>query len=239
MDVLQRRLAPALSTTVSRPRPGWPAAVAAVLTFGTGALDVTTLTHLGGVFASVMTGNFALTGLALAHCDAAVLTHTAVGLAGYVLGVAAGTRITGRHKAEDPVWPRPVTAALAVEFAVLVVLAVGWEATRGAPVGAAQLALLAAAAAAMGLQGAAMRRLAVTVTTTYLTGTLTGVVATLTGSPRVRTDRASLAALTAAIGGAAVGGLALATVPAAVPMLMLTPVAAVLAPHVRAAVGAI
>lgn len=213
--------------TAGRPQPGWPAAVAAVLTFGTGALDVTTLTHLGGVFASVMTGNFALTGLALAHSDAGLLTHTAVALVGYVLGVAVGARITGRRQAGGPLWPRPVTVTLAVEFGVLLALAVGWEATGAAPTGAAQSALLAAASAGMGLQGAAMRGLGVTVTTTYLTGTLTGVVAALTGSPRARTDWAAFAALAAAIGGAALGGLALATVPAAVPVLLLLPVATV------------
>jgi uncharacterized membrane protein YoaK (UPF0700 family) len=229
MAVLPGRPAPILPATAGHPHPRWPAVVAAVLTFGTGALDVTTLTHLGGVFASVMTGNFALTGLAFARTDAALLTHTAVGLAGYVLGVAAGTRITGRRDSDGPLWPRSVTAALAVQFGVLFGLAVGWEATGATPTGTAQLALLAAAAVAMGLQGAAMRGLGVTVTTTYLTGTLTGVIAALTGSPRARCDRAAVAALIAAIGGAACEGVVLGTVPSAVPLLMLAPVAAVLA----------
>lgn len=229
MAVLPARTAPVLPPTAGRPQPRWPALVAAVLTFGTGALDVTTLTHLGGVFASVMTGNFALTGLAFAHSDAALLTHTAMGLAGYALGVAAGTWITGQRHSEGPLWPRSVTAALAVQLGVLFGLTVGWEATGAAPTGTAQLALLAAAAAAMGLQGAAMRGLGVTVTTTYLTGTLTGVIAALTGSPRARCDRAAVAALMAAIGGAACEGVVLYTVPSAVPLLMLAPVAAVVA----------
>ncbi len=203
--------------------------VAAVLTFGTGVLDVTTLTHLGGVFASVMTGNLALTGLGFARLDAALLTHTAVGLVGYVFGVAAGTRITGRRGSDGSSWPRSVTAALAVQLGVLLGFAVGWEATGTAPAGTGQLALLGAAAAAMGLQSAAMRGLGVTVATTYLTGTLTGVIAALTGSPRTRTDRAAVAALIALIGGAACGALVLSTVPAAVPLFMLVPVAAVAA----------
>lgn len=229
MAVLPGRTAPILPTTAGHPQPRWPAAVAAVLTFGTGALDVTTLTQLGGVFASVVTGNFALTGLAFARSDAALLTHTAVGLAGYAVGVAAGTRIAGRRDSDGPLWPRAVTAALAVQFGVLFGLTVGWEATGAAPTGTAQLALLAMAAAAMGLQGAAMRGLGVTVTTTYLTGTLTGVIAALTGSPRTPCDRAAVAALMAAIGGAACEGVVLDTVPSAVPLLMLAPVAAVLA----------
>ena len=229
MAVLPARTAPIAPATAGHPPPRWPAAVAAVLTFGTGALDVIALTHLGGVFASVMTGNFALTGLALAHSDGALLTHTAVGLVGYVLGVAAGTRITGRHQPGEALWPRSVTAALAVQFGVLFSLAVGWEAAGAAPTGAAQLVLLAAAAADMGLQSAAMRGLGVTVTTTYLTGTLTGLIAAFAGSLRARSEPAAVAALIAIVGGAACAGLVLATAPAAVPLLMLAPVAAVLA----------
>lgn len=207
------------------PHLWWPAAVAAVLTFGTGALDVTTLTHLGGVFASVMTGNFALTGLALAQSDAGPLTHTAVGLASYALGVGTGTLITGPAQPGGALWPRSVTAALAVQFGVLSGLAAAWEAVGPAPTGTAQLALLAAAAATMGLQGAAMRGLGVAVTTTYLTGTLTGLVAAFSRSPRPPCDRAAVTALVAAVAGAASAGLLLA----AAPLLMLVPVAAVLA----------
>jgi uncharacterized membrane protein YoaK (UPF0700 family) len=223
------RTTPTLPATAGHPHPRWPAAVATVLTFGTGAMDVTTLTHLGGVFASVMTGNLALTGLALAHWDATLLTHTAMGLTGYALGVAAGTWITGRHGSHGALWPRSVNAVLAVQLGVLLGLTLGWEATGAVPTGAAQLGLLAAAAAAMGLQGAAMRGLGVTVTTTYLTGTLTAVIAAVTRSPHVGSDRAAIAALIAAIGGAACEATVSVTVPSAVPLLMLTPVAVVLA----------
>ena len=236
------RTAPIVAGKAGHPRPRWPAGVAAVLTFGTGALDVTTLTHLGGVFASVMTGNFALTGLALARSEGALLTHTAVGLAGYALGVVAGTWITGRRESAGTLWPPSVTTTLAVQFGVLIGLGVGWEATGAAPTGVAQLALLTAAAAAMGLQGAAMRGLGVTITTTYLTGTLTGVIATLVGSRCARIDWPALAALSAAVGGAACGGLVLGTVPTALPLLMLVPVAAVVAAagyrHLRPTVSA-
>lgn len=48
--------------------------LAALLAFGSGALDVLALTHLGGVFASMMTGNLALMGFGIAHVDTAVLT---------------------------------------------------------------------------------------------------------------------------------------------------------------------
>jgi uncharacterized membrane protein YoaK (UPF0700 family) len=227
--VRSARLALNKAATAGHPRPQWPAAVAGVLTLGTGALDVTTLTHLGGVFASVMTGNLAMNGLALVRFDTALFTHTAVGLSGYVLGVAAGTWITGRGKSDGALWPGSASTALAVQLGVLVAFGGGWEATHGAPAGSAQLALLTAAAGSMGLQGAAMRGLGVTVTTTYLTGTLTGLVAGLTGSPRARTDPAAVAALIGAVAGAATGGVLLAVWPVAVPLLMLIPVAIVLA----------
>ena len=162
----------------------WPVVVAGVLTFGAGALDVLALTHLGGVFASVMTGNLALMGLGLARADTAAIVHTALAVLGYAVGVAVGSAITGVREPDHPAWPRRVTAALAVQLVAQVALAVGWVATDAAPVGAVQLALLATAAASMGLQGAAVRGLGVPLATTYLTGTLTGLVATLASSTR-------------------------------------------------------
>lgn len=233
MALLAARTAPREPAKTGHPHPRWPVAVAAVLTFGTGALDVTTLNRLGGVFASVMTGNLAMTGLAFARSDATLLAHTGVGLAGYILGVAIGTWIAGRPAADGRLWPRSVTTALVVQLGVLVAFAAGWEATHGAPVGTAQLALLTVAAVSMGLQGAAMRGLRVAVTTTYLTGTLTGLVAAATRSPRAGTDHTAVAALIAAVSGAACGSAVLVVQPSAVPLLMLIPLAAVLAVAMR------
>ena len=209
--------------------PRWPILVAAALAFGTGAIDVTTLTKHGGVFASVITGNLMLTGLAVAHGDVTLIAHTVVAVGGFIVGVATGTRITGPRDPEGPRWPRPVTVALGVELAVLCGFAAGWELAGAAPSGPAQLGLLATVAIGMGLQSAAMRGLGVTVATTYLTGTLTGVIAGLAGSPRARSDRAGVAALAGAIGGAVCAGLLLSTGPAALPLLVLLPLAAVLA----------
>lgn len=203
--------------------------MAGALTFGTGAIDVTALTHLGGVFASVITGNLMLTGLAVARGDSAAVACTGVAIAGFVLGVAAGTRITGPRDTKGPLWPWRVTAALGVEFMVLCGFTVCWELGGAAHTRPAQLGLLGTVAVGMGLQSAAMRGLGVTVATTYLTGTLTGVVAALAGSQRPRADRAGVAALLAGLGGAVCGGVLLLTVPAAVPLLILVPLAVVLA----------
>jgi uncharacterized membrane protein YoaK (UPF0700 family) len=98
-----------------------------------------------------------------------------------------------------------------------------------APAGGLQLGLLAAAAASMGLQGAAMRGLGVTLATTYLTGTLTGLIAARARVPALRSDAPGLAALIAAVAGAACGGLMLMTAPSATPLLWVVPLAAVIA----------
>jgi uncharacterized membrane protein YoaK (UPF0700 family) len=207
----------------------WPVAVAAVLTFGTGALDVLTLTHLGSVFASVMTGNLALMGLGIARVDTSLLIHAAVAVLSYVIGVAAGSRIIGVRAPDSDAWPRPVTATLAVQLAVLVVFAAGWVASGADPTGGVQLALLVCAAGSMGLQSAAMRGLGAAVATTYLTGTLTSLIAARMGAPRKRSDAAGIASLTAAVGGAACGGVLLLFAPSVAPVLTLVPLTAVLA----------
>lgn len=65
--------------------------LAAALAFGTGAMDVASVTRLGGVFSSVMTGNLVLLGLAAARPSGELATHTALAFAGYVTGAALGT----------------------------------------------------------------------------------------------------------------------------------------------------
>jgi uncharacterized membrane protein YoaK (UPF0700 family) len=207
----------------------WPVVVAALLTFGAGTLDVVALTHLGGVFASVMTGNLALMGLGLARADGTTILHTVVAVLSYVIAVAVGTRITGTRESGDPAWPRSVTATLSVQIVVQCALAIGWVMSHAAPAGGLQLGLLAAAAASMGLQGAAMRGLGVTLATTYLTGTLTGLIAARARMPALRSDAPGLAALIAAVGGAACGGLMLTIAPSATPLLCVVPLAAVIA----------
>jgi uncharacterized membrane protein YoaK (UPF0700 family) len=203
---------------------------AAALTFGTGAVDVVAYLRLGESFASVMTGNLVLLGLAAAQRSATLAGHTAVALAGCALGVGIGTRIAGRPRPDGPDWPPGVTAALLVELGVLAGFSVGWELTRGRPSGWAQLTLLAVAALGMGVQSAAVRRLPAAPSTTYLTGALTGLIATLTSLQRPRpADRRALAVVGAAACGAAAGGVLLNVLPEALPALPLGALAATIA----------
>jgi|SRR5579859_1389011 len=203
--------------------------IAIALTFCSGAMDVASFTRLGNVFASVMTGNIVLGGLALARGSVTLASHTAVAIAGYVVGVAAASRIAvgaaGRTPAGDDrggAWPPHVTWALSAELALLAGFAAGWEITGGRPAGWAQFCLLAAAAAAMGMQSSAVVHMGLTqVSTTYLTGTLTGLVSSLVSPGGTQDGPRRIGVLLGLVAGATLGGLLLATAPDGVPALPL------------------
>ena len=58
--------------------------------FAAGAVDVISFATLGGVFASAMTGNFALLAYYVAQSDAQSAMGSVVALSGFVLGCARG-----------------------------------------------------------------------------------------------------------------------------------------------------
>ena len=192
-----------------------------------GALDALGFLALGGVFASVMTGNLVLLGLGAGTRNGGLATHAIVAIGGYVLGVAAGTAGSGSAPRPDTVgWSRRLHAVLAAELVLVVAFTVGWELVRSRSSSLAQLGLIAVAAAAMGLQSAVMRRsTGNTLSTTYLTGTLTGVVSALAGGGPVREELIGAGVLAAALGGAALSGVVLTEWPSwapVVPLLALT-----------------
>jgi uncharacterized membrane protein YoaK (UPF0700 family) len=200
---------------------------AVVLTLGTGAMNVAVFTRLGSVFASVMTGNLVVLGLAAERLSATLATHTLIAIAGYVAGVAAGARLVPAGRL--PGWRmHRVIPVLLVEFVLLAGFTVGWELTGTRPHGASQLILLAIATAAMGTQSTAARDLSSRVSTTYLTGTLTTVISELVtrGDRRVQWREASQ--IVAMAVGAALGGLVLAVAPGALPAVPLVALAAVI-----------
>jgi uncharacterized membrane protein YoaK (UPF0700 family) len=206
-----------------QPKRGVPLIVQAVaLTFASGATDITSLTRLGEVFASVMTGNLVLLGLAVERTSADLAAHTLVAFAGYAGGVAIGSLIAGPSHREDALWPRRVTTALVVELVIFAGFTAGWELAGSHPAGASQLLLLAAVTVAMGIQSAAVRGLGAKIATTYLTGTLTAVVGSLVNRElSLRDNRTNLAVLGAAAAGAAAGGGLIAAAPRALPVLQM------------------
>lgn len=98
----------------------------------------------------------------------------------------------------------------------------------GHPAGGRRLALLALAAAAMGIQSAAVRRLG-QISTTYLTSTLTALFTGLAPRRKPEGTGHSAAILVTAVGGAALGTLAALRAPDWVPADILIPIAVVLA----------
>ncbi|HEX6520097.1 MAG TPA: YoaK family protein [Streptosporangiaceae bacterium] len=227
---------------MNRPRQQATTLIAIALTFGSGAMDVASFTRLGNVFASVMTGNIVLCGLAIAHGSASLIAHTATAFAGYVAGVAGGTRIAWHHAAQsgsgaEPeagkgAWAPHVRATLIAELALLIGFFAGWDIAGSAPSGAAQYWLLATATAAMGIQASAVINMGLNdVSTTYLTGTLTGLVRSLASPRRDKRGRGKReglirpGVLAGLLAGALLSGLLVKTAPAGVPAL---PVAAMI-----------
>jgi uncharacterized membrane protein YoaK (UPF0700 family) len=205
-----------------------------LLTLPTGAVDAACFLHLGHVFSSVVTGTMVLLGVAAGTHDAGLAAHCAVALASYICGVLIGAptaaRSAGRRAAgggQRPAWPASVSAALAVEFCILTAFCAGWELEGGRPGGTGQLVLLALVSVSMGIQGASVRQLG-QMSTTYLTGTLTGVVAVLTTREKPEGLARSLGVFAALITGALVSAVVTARVPRLLPVVILLPLALVL-----------
>jgi uncharacterized membrane protein YoaK (UPF0700 family) len=202
--------------------------IAIALTFGSGANDVAAFTRLGGVFTSVMTGNIVFLGLAVAERSVSLASHTAVAIAGYSTGVAVATWVSNGFKQRSPaggasVLPGHVRWTLSAELVLLAGGAVGWEITGARPGGGAEFALLAVAAAAMGVQSAAVNEMGFSnFSTTFLTGTLTWLVSS---AARPGGDAADwprrLSALIALAAGACLSGYLVANAARVVPVLAL------------------
>jgi uncharacterized membrane protein YoaK (UPF0700 family) len=209
--------------------------IAVLLTFASGASDVASFTRLGNVFTSVMTGNITVFGLSLARGSASLAMHTALAVAGYAAGVAAGTLI-GRYRAArapdkpaaEPAgenWPAHMTLTLAAELTLLTGVLIGWEGAGSRPAGPAQYVILAVAACAMGIQSAAVVQLGLgNVSTTYLTGTLTGLVSEIF-RPDTKIGWRRPGVLAGLLGGASLAGVLVANAAWAVPCLPLIGVA--------------
>ena len=208
--------------------------IAVALTFGSGANDVASFTRLGGVFTSVMTGNIVLWGLATAKQSVELASHTAVSIAGYIAGVAIGTWVAHGFKAAShgkpaddegraSVLPGHVNWTLSGELILLAGFTAGWEITGGSPAGWVQFCLLAVLAAAMGMQSSSVNEMGLaSVSTTFLTGTLTGLVSSLV-SPGKHTPQGlrRSGVLVGLAAGALLCGLLVATAVDLVPVLPL------------------
>jgi uncharacterized membrane protein YoaK (UPF0700 family) len=198
----------------------------AVLALTAGAVNAVTFVRLGRVFSSVITGNLALLGVAAGQRAGNLAENGSLALAGFAFGVLAGTLVARTARSDRRIWPRRATVTLAAELLVLIGFSAGWLVTDGHPAGAAQLALLAVVATALGMQSAAVRHLGL-MSSTYLTSTLTGILEVVPVGRLPASWQRSVSALCALVVGAALGGVTATASPALVPVVVLIPLAAV------------
>lgn len=200
-----------------------------LLTLVTGSIDAIGFTRLGGVFTSVMTGNMVLLGVATGKGDVSLAIHTGVAFLGFVAGSLIGARVAGHAHENDGLWPRPILTALVLELAVLCVFATWWELVAVAPIGSAEYALLTINAVALGVQSAATLRFGISgLSTTYLTGTLTQLIASIAKRKEPVLGRSAFILL-ALIVGAGLGAVLAVHAPRFAPVLPIAALAFVVA----------
>ncbi len=216
----------------------WPAAArdyrVVLLTITSGAVNAVSFLALGRVFSSIITGNLVLLGVAVTTHSSTEAVHAGLGIAGYAAGILVAAPLAARRSDQAGTWPGSVTATLAAELIVLAGFCIGWELSGGSPHDGGQLALLIVAAAAMGMQSAAVRQLG-KMSSTYLTSTLLGVLASLATRTRPEGLGRSLGALAAIVVGALAGGMLARSAYAWLPVAVLLPLAVVVAGSVAGA----
>jgi uncharacterized membrane protein YoaK (UPF0700 family) len=143
--------------------------------FAAGAVDVVSFATLGGVFASAMTGNFALLAYYVAQSDSQAAMGSVVALIGFVLGCALGV-FERRSRAQGQALSLLLTteAGLLLFFALY---AVWTPHAAHAPSDHLQILLLAVA---MGVQSVIGQT--ISATTIVFTTTLTKMVGTIADS---------------------------------------------------------
>jgi uncharacterized membrane protein YoaK (UPF0700 family) len=187
------------------PRHGPLPILLLLLTVGTGVVDAVSILSLGRVFVANMTGNVVFVGFAAAGAPGFSLSASLWALGGFVAGAYFGgvlvRRITG-HRGR--LFAGAVVIETVLLLAALIISAVGGKALTASGVDA----IAASAAAALGLQNAVVRKLAVPdLTTTVLTMTLTGIAADTSPAGRGATIGRRVLAVTAMFAGAVVGAL--------------------------------
>ncbi|MGX7678301.1 DUF1275 family protein [Jatrophihabitans sp. DSM 45814] len=196
-----------------------------LLAINSGATDAIGFVSLGGAFTSVMTGNMILLGIAATDSDGSVALRSGLAIVLFMVGCFLGARIAQTPDPGDSIWPKQVTVALWAELLALAVYAVGWSASGGHPSASLQPVLLGANAVALGIQSSAIMRFGVSgLSTTYMTGTLTTVVAALARGQHPRNVLPSAKILVGLIAGAAAAALLAEHAALAVPLVQLVPV---------------
>lgn len=200
---------PALPARRTRPDPGRVhLALLLVLTFSTGIVDAIGYLGLEKVFAGNMTGNVVILGMALAGSDDLPLRGPTVALLGFLTGALVGGRIV--RSVAGGQWSRRIGAVFACVGLILAALAAALFVIGGAPQGTPLLVIVAFLSAAMGLQAATARHLAVRdITTVVVTSLITGLASDAAVSGAKQPWPRRVLALLLLIAGALVGALTL------------------------------
>jgi len=142
--------------------------------FAAGTVDVISFATLGGVFASAMTGNFALLAYYVSQSDSTSAMGSVVALMGFVLGCALGV-LQRRGRPQDQALGLLITteASLLLFFALYAM----WTPHANGPSDHLQILLLAVA---MGVQAVVGQT--ISLTTIVFTTTLTKLVGTIADS---------------------------------------------------------
>ena len=229
------------STRLDTVRRADPLLVAlGMLTLVTGLVDAACYLGLGRVFTANMTGNVVLLAFGAAGTQGLPVLGPTVSLLVFLVGALGGGRLAARlvRPANTPVSAstrqRWLSITLLIELGLVItagLVAIGLPVDGG---GGRRYVVIALLAAALGLQNATVRRLAVPdLTTTVLTLTLTGLAAdswlARGQSPRAGRRLATVGLMAA---GALVGALLL-RVDLALPVLVAAVVIALAAVQLR------
>ena len=145
------------------------------LTFCTGVVDAVGYLGLDKVFAGNMTGNVVILGMALAGADDLPWVGPLLALFAFMFGAVVGGRVL---RPVEVGWVTRTTWLITVVGIVLAGLAVALFILGGKPPQPWELVITFFLAAAMGLQAATARHIAVKdVTTVVVTSTITGFAA--------------------------------------------------------------
>jgi uncharacterized membrane protein YoaK (UPF0700 family) len=196
------------------------------MTVVTGLVDATSYLKLGHVFVANMTGNVVFLGFGIAGAAGISVWASLTALGSFLVGGVVGGRIGVLWSSDRA---RHLAAATSTEL-LLVAAALAVAATSTHDIGtASRYAVIVLLAAAMGVQNAAARKLAVAdLTTTVLTMTLTGLAAdsALAGGHGSKLGRRALS-VAAMLLGASIGGLLVLKVDNPAPLALATGLLAV------------
>lgn len=156
-----------------------------LLTFAAACVDAISFLGVGDVFTANMTGNTVLLGLAVGQGHGWKALKSILALVGFILGVAGGTMLVDRYPQRGR-WSAWITRSILAEAVFLAIFAFTWLWAGRNPGISVKYLLIVVSAIAMGMQSATVRYLNVPgVVTTYITGTITSIIAEITGGPAI------------------------------------------------------